>query len=147
MLGAEAARALAAAGLDAADVARAVRAALDEDFRYGPDVTSAATVAGQTVTADVVAREAGAVAGLPVALAVFDLIGDYPGAGSPAAREPAFGIMVDTSGPYRGSKYPPSSGSQDGGAADGRLRGAAGVRAGGEPASGKIRDTLPPHRG
>ena len=46
------------AGLNAADVVRVVRAALDEDFRYGPDVTSAATVAGRTVTADVVAREA-----------------------------------------------------------------------------------------
>ena len=46
-------------GLTPADVVRVVRAALDEDFRYGPDVTSAATVAGRTVTADVVAREAG----------------------------------------------------------------------------------------
>ena len=36
--------ALDAAGLDADTVERAVRAALDEDFRYGPDVTSAATV-------------------------------------------------------------------------------------------------------
>jgi nicotinate-nucleotide pyrophosphorylase (carboxylating) len=70
-------RALEAVGLDAADVARAVRAALDEDFRYGPDVTSAATVAGRTLTADVVAREPGVVAGLPVALAVLDLLGEY----------------------------------------------------------------------
>ena len=69
--------ALRAAGLDAEDVARAVRAALDEDFAYGPDVTSAATVAGRTVTADVVAREAGVLAGGPVALAVLDLIGGY----------------------------------------------------------------------
>ena len=70
-------RALDEAGLDPADVVRVVRAALDEDFRYGPDVTSAATVAGRTVTADVVAREAGVVAGLPVALAVFDLLAEY----------------------------------------------------------------------
>ncbi len=68
---------LQAAGLNADDVARAVRAALDEDFAYGPDVTSAATVAGRTVTADVVAREAGVLAGMPVALAVLDLIGCY----------------------------------------------------------------------
>jgi nicotinate-nucleotide pyrophosphorylase (carboxylating) len=68
---------LRAAGLSPDDVARAVRAALDEDFAYGPDVTSAATVAGRTVTADVVAREAGVLAGLPVALAVLDLIGGY----------------------------------------------------------------------
>ena len=58
-------------------------AALDEDFAYGPDVTSAATVAGRTVTADVVAREAGVLAGGPVALAVLDLIGGY--AEGPAA--------------------------------------------------------------
>jgi nicotinate-nucleotide pyrophosphorylase (carboxylating) len=69
--------ALRMAGLDPRDVARAVRAALDEDFAYGPDVTSGATVAGRTVTADVVAREAGVLAGVPVALAVFDLIGGY----------------------------------------------------------------------
>ena len=71
--------AIRAAGLDAGDVARAVRAALDEDFRYGPDVTSAATVAGRTVTAEVVAREAGVLAGGPAALAVLDLIGGYLG--------------------------------------------------------------------
>ena len=75
-------RALEAAGLDVPDVVRVVRAALDEDFRYGADVTSAATVAGRTVTADVVAREAGVVAGLPVALAVFDLLADYLGGGT-----------------------------------------------------------------
>ena len=72
-------QALEAAGLGVPDVVRVVRAALDEDFRYGADVTSAATVAGRTVTADVVAREAGVVAGLPVAMAVFDLLGDYLG--------------------------------------------------------------------
>ena len=85
---------LRAAGLNADDVARAVGAALDEDFAYGPDVTSAATVAGRTVTADVVAREAGVLAGMPVALAVLDLIGCYldgPAASwrlSPAALVP-----------------------------------------------------------
>jgi nicotinate-nucleotide pyrophosphorylase (carboxylating) len=80
-------RALEAAGLDVPDVARVVRAALDEDFRYGADVTSTATVAGRTVSADVVAREAGVIAGLPVALAVFDLLADYLGGGSGEARE------------------------------------------------------------
>jgi len=73
---------LRAAGLVPGDVARAVRAALDEDFRYGADVTSGATVAGRTVTANVVAREAGVLAGGPVALAVFDLLADYLGSGS-----------------------------------------------------------------
>jgi nicotinate-nucleotide pyrophosphorylase (carboxylating) len=75
-------RALEEAGLDVSDVVRAVRAALDEDFRYGPDVTSTATVAGRTVSADMVAREAGVVAGLPVALAVFDLLAEYLGDGT-----------------------------------------------------------------
>jgi nicotinate-nucleotide pyrophosphorylase (carboxylating) len=78
-------RALERAGLDVSDVVRAVRAALDEDFRYGADVTSAATVAGRTVSADMVAREAGVVAGLPVALAVFDLLADYLGEGAQTA--------------------------------------------------------------
>jgi nicotinate-nucleotide pyrophosphorylase (carboxylating) len=72
-------RGLDEAGLDPADVVRVVRAALDEDFRHGPDVTSAATVAGRELTAEVVAREAGVVAGLPVALAVFDLLAEYLG--------------------------------------------------------------------
>jgi nicotinate-nucleotide pyrophosphorylase (carboxylating) len=68
-----------AAGLKADEVAQVVRAALDEDFGYGPDVTSAATVGGRTVTADVVAREAGVLAGVPAALAVIDLIATYQG--------------------------------------------------------------------
>jgi nicotinate-nucleotide pyrophosphorylase (carboxylating) len=72
--------ALRAAGLGAGDVARVVAAALDEDFRDGPDVTSAATVAGRTLTADVVARQAGVLAGVPVALAVLDLAAGVTGA-------------------------------------------------------------------
>jgi nicotinate-nucleotide pyrophosphorylase (carboxylating) len=75
---------LRAAGLVPGDVARVVRAALEEDFRYGADVTSAATVAGRTVSASVVAREAGVLAGGPVALAVFDLLADYLGRGPSA---------------------------------------------------------------
>ena len=97
-------RALAEAGLDVSEVVRVVRAALDEDFGYGADVTSAATVAGRTVTADVVAREAGVVAGLPVALAVFDLLADYLG----GAAGDASGMTGDTSGPYGGTLYPTS---------------------------------------
>jgi nicotinate-nucleotide pyrophosphorylase (carboxylating) len=84
-LSGETAERLRAAGIDADAVVRAVRAALDEDFRYGPDVTSAATVTGRSVTADVVAREPGVLAGGPVALAVLDLIGPYTGAAGPVA--------------------------------------------------------------
>jgi nicotinate-nucleotide pyrophosphorylase (carboxylating) len=63
------------AGLDADATERVVRAALDEDFRYGPDVTSAATAADVRLSAEVVARENGVLAGLPVALAVLDEVG------------------------------------------------------------------------
>jgi nicotinate-nucleotide pyrophosphorylase (carboxylating) len=54
--------------------ARAVIArALDEDLRYGPDVTSIATVAADArTTASMVSREEGVVAGLDVALLVLD---------------------------------------------------------------------------
>ena len=62
---------LTAAGLDPQDTWRAVRGALAEDLRYGPDVTSAATTApGARAVAGVVAREPGVLAGIPVALAV-----------------------------------------------------------------------------
>jgi len=68
------AAALRAAGLDANDIKAAVLRALEEDFRYGPDVTSAATAGPETTVAgQVVARAGGVVAGLPVALAVADL--------------------------------------------------------------------------
>jgi nicotinate-nucleotide pyrophosphorylase (carboxylating) len=65
------------AGLDPADTERAIRAALEEDLRYGPDVTSAATAPpGTRATAEVVARAPGVLAGLPVALAVLDAAGE-----------------------------------------------------------------------
>jgi nicotinate-nucleotide pyrophosphorylase (carboxylating) len=86
--------ALRAAGLDAGDVARAVRAALEEDFRYGADVTSAATVAGRTVVAEVVAREGGVLSGGPVALAVLDLVADYQ-AGEHRDRPGGTVLMAD----------------------------------------------------
>ncbi len=54
--------------------ARAVIArALDEDLRYGPDVTTEATVpADASTTASMVAREPGVFAGADIALMVFD---------------------------------------------------------------------------
>jgi nicotinate-nucleotide pyrophosphorylase (carboxylating) len=64
------------AGLDPGDTERAIRAALDEDLRYGPDVTSAATAAPDArAVAGVVARQPGVLAGVPVALAVLDAAG------------------------------------------------------------------------
>ena len=75
---------LLAAGLDPEDTERVVRAALDEDLRYGPDVTSAATAAADArAVAGVVAREPGVLAGLPVVLAVLDAVGIAPTAAEP----------------------------------------------------------------
>jgi nicotinate-nucleotide pyrophosphorylase (carboxylating) len=75
---------LLAAGLDPDDTERVVRGALDEDFRYGPDLTSAATAApGASAVAGVVARQPGVLAGLPVALAVLDVAGVLPEAAEP----------------------------------------------------------------
>ena len=75
---------LLAAGVEPEDTERAVRGALDEDFRYGPDLTTAATAApGARAVAGVVAREPGVLAGLPVALAVLDAAGVPPEAAEP----------------------------------------------------------------
>jgi nicotinate-nucleotide pyrophosphorylase (carboxylating) len=68
--------ALVTAGLDVGEVDRVVRTALAEDLRFGPDVTTAATVGPDVVaTADVVAHAHGVVAGLPVVAAVLDAAG------------------------------------------------------------------------
>ncbi|MYW94998.1 carboxylating nicotinate-nucleotide diphosphorylase [Amycolatopsis rubida] len=66
-------RALVVDGLDVADVRRVVTTALEEDLRYGPDATTASTVpAGARAVAELTPRVSGVVAGIPVALAVFD---------------------------------------------------------------------------
>lgn len=55
------------------EVRALIQTALDEDLRYGPDVTSAATVApNATVDAAIVSRADGVIAGLPAVLAVLD---------------------------------------------------------------------------
>ncbi|MEU7767138.1 carboxylating nicotinate-nucleotide diphosphorylase [Nocardia sp. NPDC049190] len=67
--------------LDRDEVQRIIRLALDEDLRYGPDVTTVATVpADAVVQASVVSRQPGTVAGLDVGLLVLDEVigaGDY----------------------------------------------------------------------
>jgi nicotinate-nucleotide pyrophosphorylase (carboxylating) len=64
------------AGLDPAEVVRVVRRALEEDLAFGPDVTTDSTVpAHARALGDVVPRDRGVLAGLPVAAAVFDLVG------------------------------------------------------------------------
>ena len=58
------------------DEARAIVArGLDEDLRYGPDVTTAACVpADATATASMITREPGVVAGVDIALLVLDAV-------------------------------------------------------------------------
>ncbi len=68
--------ALTAAGLDPAEVEQVVRRALEEDLAFGPDVTTDSTVSATArSTGDVVPRSPGVLAGVPVAGAVFDLVG------------------------------------------------------------------------
>lgn len=56
-----------------ARAAETIRRGLEEDLRYGPDVTTVATVPSDAATvAAVVAREAGVAAGVEVALMVLD---------------------------------------------------------------------------
>lgn len=65
--------------LDWDEVRALIRTALDEDLRYGPDVTTAATVPADAVTeARVVSRQHGVVAGLGVGRVVLDeVVGGY----------------------------------------------------------------------
>jgi nicotinate-nucleotide pyrophosphorylase (carboxylating) len=56
-----------------ADARLTIRRGLDEDLRYGPDVTTLATVpAGAVVTASLVTRQPGVIAGVDAALLVLD---------------------------------------------------------------------------
>ncbi len=64
------------AGLDPSDVRRLVEVALDEDLRFGPDVTTESTIrADQVARARVVSRESGVVCGTVVAFAVLEAVG------------------------------------------------------------------------
>ncbi|WP_282785121.1 MULTISPECIES: carboxylating nicotinate-nucleotide diphosphorylase [unclassified Nocardia] len=60
-------------GLDRDEVVALIRTALDEDLRYGPDITTVATVPEDAVVkAAVVSRQEGTVAGLDIGLMVLD---------------------------------------------------------------------------
>ncbi|WP_336086909.1 carboxylating nicotinate-nucleotide diphosphorylase [Nocardia sp. SSK8] len=68
------------AALDRNELLTLIRGALDEDLRYGPDVTTVATVPADAVSkASVVSRQHGTVAGIDVGLLVLD---EVLGAGS-----------------------------------------------------------------
>lgn len=95
-------------GLDLDEIRTLVRVALDEDLRYGPDVTSTATVPADAVAkAAMVSRSAGTVAGLDVGLLVLDEVlgaGNYEVLGRVAdgarieAGESALTVMAPTRG-------------------------------------------------
>jgi nicotinate-nucleotide pyrophosphorylase (carboxylating) len=69
-------RELARAGLDPREVRRLVDVALEEDLRFGPDVTTESTIrADQMARAQVASRESGVVCGGLVAFAVLEAVG------------------------------------------------------------------------
>ncbi|MGH3733098.1 MAG: carboxylating nicotinate-nucleotide diphosphorylase [Acidimicrobiales bacterium] len=71
-------RVLGTAEINPLELRRLIDIALDEDLRFGPDVTTEATIRpGQRARAQVVARERGVICGGPVALAVLDAV-DFP---------------------------------------------------------------------
>ncbi|SFT66611.1 nicotinate-nucleotide pyrophosphorylase [carboxylating] [Actinopolyspora lacussalsi subsp. righensis] len=101
-------RNLRTAGLDPAESSALVRAALAEDLRYGPDVTTRATVPAEAVaTASFNTREAGVVAGLPFVLAVLDetigsdgyqVLSAVPDGGEVAAAECVLAVRAPVDG-------------------------------------------------
>lgn len=70
------AEALTSGELDADHVLDVINRTLDEDLQWGPDVTTRTTIPADLIgRADVVARESGALAGVPVAAAVAHVMG------------------------------------------------------------------------
>ena len=94
---------LLAGGLDPQRVTAVAAAALAEDLAGGIDETTAATVPpGATGQADLVARTAGVVAGLPVAQAVFGLVEGDLATTAPAADGDSVAsgeVLLTVSGP------------------------------------------------
>lgn len=73
-------QAITAAGLDVDHVLDVINRTLDEDLQWGPDVTTQATIPSDTQgRADVVAREPGALAGVPVAAATAHVMAERDG--------------------------------------------------------------------
>lgn len=80
-------QALSDAGLEPADVIATVRGALAEDLAYGADVTTEAIFPKtSTMSARMVAREAGCLAGVPVAAAVPYLMAELIDAAEPSVQ-------------------------------------------------------------
>lgn len=95
--------------VDPAEVRRIIAVAVDEDLRLGPDVTTEATVpAGAVGVAEVVAREAGVVAGVPVAVEVLRTVASRLGVEASAevvladgARVAPGDVVLRIAGPVR----------------------------------------------
>jgi nicotinate-nucleotide pyrophosphorylase (carboxylating) len=94
-----------------AEARETIKRALDEDLRYGPDVTTLATVPdGATTTASLITREPGVIAGVDIALLVLDEVlgaGGYrvldrvedgarlqPGASALTVQAPMLGLLT-----------------------------------------------------
>lgn len=95
--------------VDPAEVRRTIEVAVDEDLRLGPDVTTEATVPADAVgVAEVVAREAGVVAGVPVAVEVLRAVASRLGVEASAeevlgdgSRVAAGDVVLRITGPVR----------------------------------------------
>jgi nicotinate-nucleotide pyrophosphorylase (carboxylating) len=94
-----------------AEARATIRRALDEDLRYGPDVTTSATVPdGASTTASLITREPGVIAGVDIAVLVLDEVlghDDYrvldrvddgaklqPGAALMTVQAPMLGLLT-----------------------------------------------------
>ena len=94
------------ADIEPLELQRLVDLALAEDLRFGPDVTSDATIpSDQVAVGDVPARARGVVSGVPVALVVLETVG-FPLSGVTVVRndgdavEPG-SVVLEIAGPLR----------------------------------------------
>lgn len=97
-------QALADAGLDAGQVVALARASVEEDLAGGTDVTSEATVAPDLAgLASFAARRPGVLAGVPVAMAVLDVVGEveFARVGTDGRRVVAGEVVLEAHGAVR----------------------------------------------
>ncbi len=97
-------QALADAGLDAGQVVALARASVEEDLAGGTDVTSEATVPPDLAgMASFAARRPGVLAGVPVAMAVLDVVGEveFARVGTDGRRVVAGEVVLEAHGAVR----------------------------------------------
>ena len=86
------------AGIDSSELQRLVDLSLAEDLRFGPDVTSEATIpADQSAEGEVVARQTGIVCGVEVALAVLEAV-QFPLSGVTIIHQDGDTVHADVRG-------------------------------------------------